>query len=142
MPKLIINKRCFFYVTIFIILVVIGIWSIGDCDDDLGLSVAVTVIGFMGSFGYIFIFPNGYRFDEKSITVYYGFGLKTVATWSELMSIEDHHSTNGLCPWLREYHIRYFKTKFAPWQEACIPKNRKTTAWIEKYYKKTIHKFG
>ena len=139
MPKLIINKRWILFVIIFSILIVIGVW---DMKDDFGLSLAVTITGVVGVLGYVILIPNSCRFDEKGITVYYGFGLKTVATWSELKSIEDHHSTNGLCPWLREYHIRYFKTKFAPWQEACIPKNRKTTAWIEKYYKKTIHKFG
>ncbi|MBR6649983.1 MAG: hypothetical protein IKL36_01085, partial [Clostridia bacterium] len=92
--------------------------------------------------GYALLIPNSCRFDEKGITVYYGFGIKTVSAWSELKVIEDHHSTNATLPWWREYHIGYFKTKFAPWQEACIPKNRKTSALIEKYYKRTVHKFG
>ena len=139
MPKLIINKRWILFVIIFSILIIIGVWGMKD---DFGLSLAVTIIGVVGVIGYVILIPNSCRFDEKGITVYYGFGIKTVSAWSELKVIEDHHSTNVTLPWWREYHIGYFKTKFAPWQEACIPKNRKTSALIEKYYKRTVHKFG
>jgi hypothetical protein len=35
---------------------------------------------------------------------------------------------------MREYHIGYFKEALPLWEKACIPKNKKTTVLIEKYY--------
>lgn len=53
--------------------------------------------------------------------------------------IEDRVS--GAFPWIREYHIGYFDAKLPVWEKAYIPKNKKTTKYIERYYKKTISKF-
>ncbi len=139
MSKLIINKRWLFYVVIFAILIAIGVI---DMKADFVPSLVITISGVLGVLGYALLIPNSCRFDEKGITVYYGFGIKTASAWSELKVIEDHHSTHVALPWLREYHVGYFNTKFPLWQEACFPKNRKTTALIEKYYKGKIQKFG
>lgn len=128
------NGVCF--VIVFAVLIVLGIWTL---DDDSGISIAIVIVGCLLLLGYVLLFPNSYRLGEKYITVYYGFGIKTMAKWNELNVIEDHYCK--AFPWLREYHVGYFKTRFPLWEKACIPKNRTTTALIEKYYKKSIDKF-
>ena len=135
--NLFLNKRWAFWIAIFSVLILFGIWTL---DDELIISIVVIVIGSLSLLGYIFLFPNSYKIDEKGITVYYGFGIKTTAQWNELRTIEDHYCQAFL--WMREYHIGYFKNTIPLWEKACIPKNKKTTTLIEKYYKKDIDKYG
>ena len=135
--KVFFNKRWAFWIGIFAALVLFGVWTL---DEELIISIAIISIGCLFLLGYIFLFPNSYRLDEKGITVYYGFGIKTIAQWNELRTIEDHYCRAFL--WMREYHIGYFKDTLPLLEKACIPKNKKTTALIEKYYKKTIVKCG
>ena len=135
--NLFLNKRQIFWILIFSILIVFGIWTLND---ELIISILVIVMGFLFLVGYIFLFPNSYRIDEKGITIYYGFGIKTTAQWNELRTIEDHYCQAFL--WMREYYIGYFKNTMPVWEKAHIPKNKKTTALIEKYYKKNIEKHG
>ena len=140
MKNFIFNKRWLFYICIFVILIALGIWTL---DDGLLTSICAIIIGGLLTLGYIFVFPCSCVINSYGITVHYAFGIiKKKATWSELKYIEDHHSTRDVMPWFREYHIRYFKSKFPLWHEACIPKNKKTTRLIEKYYRKTIEKYG
>jgi hypothetical protein len=80
------NKRWAFWIAIFSLLILFGIWTL---DDELIISIVVIVIGSLFLLGYIFLFPNSYKIDEKGITVYYGFGIKTTAQWNELRTIED-----------------------------------------------------
>ncbi len=136
MGKLIINKRVLFVVFIAVIFMYMGIlvWN-----EDRSLSVVTISLSSFVVLGYLFMFPYSYRIDQKSITVYYGFGLKTKATWAEIRYVEDHYTKDTF--WLREYHIRYFKTRFRMWEEACIPKNKKTKALIEKCYKGKIDRW-
>ncbi len=131
------NKRWAFWIGIFIILVLLGVWNLAN---QTAVSIVIVVVGSLLLLGYIFLFPNSYRIDENGITVYYGFGIKTTAKWNELRTVENHYCRAFL--WMREYHIGYFKNTMALWEMACIPKNKKTTALIEKYYKKRIKKYG
>ena len=135
--KLFFNKRWTFWIGIFTILILLGIWTL---DVELVISIVVIAIGSLFLLGYIFLFPNSYRFDENGITVYYGFGIKTIAQWNELHTVEVHRCRAFL--WMREFHIGYFKNTLPLWEMAYIPKNKKTTILIEKYYKKTIDKYG
>lgn len=136
--KLIFNKRWLFDILPFILFTALGILGL---DEDIWLCVTIIALGITLTIGAILVFPNSYRMDEKSITVYYGFGIKTTALWSELKHIEDHHA-KGFLPWARKYRIGYFKTRFSAWDEAWIPKNRKTTRLLKKYYKRSIEKVG
>lgn len=104
------------------------------------LSIVIIVIGSLLLIGYSFLFPNSYRIDKNGITVYYVFGIKTTAKWNELRTVEDHYCR--VFPWMREYHIGYFKNTMVLWEEVCIPENKKTTTLIEKYYKNRIEKYG
>ena len=135
--KLFFNKRWGVWSGIFSFLILLGIYTLSEKPT---ISTIIMVIGCICLLGYIFLFPNSYRLDEKGITVYYGFGIKTTAKWNELHTIEDHYCRVFL--WMREYHIGYFKNTLPLWEKACIPKNKKTTALIEKYFKKTIDKYG
>jgi hypothetical protein len=135
--NLFLNKRWAFWIVIFSVLILFSIWTL---DGELIISIIGIVIGSLFLLGYIFLFPNSYKIDEKGITVYYGFGIKTTAQWNELRTIEDHYCRAFL--WMREYHIGYFKNTLPLWEEACIPKNKKTATLIEKYYKKDIDKYG
>lgn len=137
MDKLIVNKRWIFSVFMFLILIALGIQSLADA---FWVSLAVIAVGSMLLLGYLFVFPNRYRIDANAITIYYGFGIHITATWRDIKLVEDHHSNYGIFPWSREYHIGYFQTKFPLWEMACIPKNKKTTILLEKYYQKPIRK--
>ena len=131
------NKRWAFWLAIFSVLIFMGIYTLSE---ELTISIIIIAFGCICLLGYIFLFPNSYRIDEKGITVHYGLGIKTTANWNELHTIEDHYCRAFL--WMREYHIGYFKKALPLWEKACIPKNKKTTILIEKYYKKTIEKYG
>ena len=135
--KLFFNKRWAFWIGIFSVLILLGIYTLSE---ELTISIIIIVIGCICLLGYVFLFPNSYRIDEKGIAVYYGFGIKTSAKWNELHTIEDHYCRAFL--WMREYRIGYFKKALPLLEKACIPKNKKTTILIEKYYKKTIEKYG
>ncbi len=135
--KLFFNMHWAFYIVVFFILLLLGIWTF---DEDPVISVGVIAVAVLLLLGYILLFPNSYRLDEKGITVNYGFGIKTSANWNELHTIEDHYCRAFF--WRREYRIGYFKKAFPLWEMACIPKNKKTTALIEKYYKKSVDKYG
>jgi len=140
MKRLIINMRMFFYFFLFSILVLLGLWTL---DEDLFISIGVIVIGAFFILGYILLMPNFYVIDAHGITVYYALGIiKKSAAWGEMRTVEDHCTLYAALPWWREYHIGYFKSTFPLWKTACIPKNRQTTRLIEKYYKKTIKKYG
>ena len=137
MSKLIINIRWLIYVSSFALLVLLGVYTL---DEEVLISVAIIIIGLFFIIGYLFIIPNSYRISETSLTVYYGFGLKTEAMWHELRTVQDHCNTTT--PWLREYHIGYFKTKFPFWEMALMPKTKRTTQLIERYYRRKIEKYG
>ncbi|MBE6767571.1 MAG: hypothetical protein E7549_01510 [Ruminococcaceae bacterium] len=135
--NLFLNKRWAFWIGIFSVLILLGIYTLSE---ELTISIIIIVVGCICLLGYIFLFPNSYKIDEKGITVCYGFGIKTTAQWNELRTVEDHYC--GAFLWMREYHIGYFKNTLPLWEKACIPKNKKTATLIEKYYKKDIDKYG
>ena len=139
MSKLIINKRWFFYILVFAILIAMGIYTL---EEDLWLSISIITIGVLLVLGYAIFIPNSYRIDKAQITVYYCFGIKTTALWDQLKLVEDHHSNKSAFPWHREYHIGYFKVKCPIWQIAYLPKNKKTEILISKYSKVKINKVG
>lgn len=131
------NKRWFFFVFHFLLLTVIGflLWN-----DARLLSLAMIAIGMALTIGYLLIIPNCFRFQKVSITVYYGFGIKTVARWEDLHHIEDHPARFGIFPWQREYHIGYFQTRNPFFAEVSVPKTKRTTAEITKYYRRIIER--
>lgn len=131
--NLFLNKRWIFWILIFSILIVFGICTLND---ELMVSIVVIAMGAFFLVGHIFLFPNKYRIDEKGITVYYGFGIKTTAQWNELRTIEDHYCRAFL--WMREYHIGYFKAEMPVWEKAHIPKNKKTTTLIKNITKRIL----
>lgn len=131
--KTIINKRWYFYVTLFCSMIAMGIFTWGD---DPCLSLAIIIMGAIMIIGYFLIIPNRFSFDKNGITVYYTFGIKTYEKWENIKHIDDHHSRYACIPWCREYHIGYFPSKIPFITEAIIPKNKKTTYQIEKYFKK------
>ena len=92
--------------------------------------------------GYALIIPNSYTFSQEGITVRYCFGLKTFLCWKDVKHIEDHYSGGKGFPWWRSYEIAYFKTKIPFHERAYIPKNKKTTEMIHKYYHNIIEKYG
>ena len=118
--NLFLNKRWAFWIAIFSVLILFGIWTL---DDELIISIVVIVIGSLSLLGYIFLFPNSYKIDEKGITVYYGFGIKTTAQWNELRTIEDHYCQAFL--WMREYHIGYFKNTIPLWKRRVFQRTKK-----------------
>ena len=138
MKKIVINKRCVFFLIVFSLLIALGI-----CTLDEAISVPIIFIGCVLFFGYSITFPICCSMDSQGIAVYYVFGIvKKMALWNELKCVEDHHSGNAVLPWLRDYQIAYFKTRFPLWQKTCIPKNKKTVKLIEKYYNGTVEKYG
>lgn len=139
MGKLIINKRWFFFIAVFVIAIALGVWTLKE---NFVISLMIIIVFGLLLLGYLFLIPNSYRLDEKSITVYYCFGLKTTASWEKLKHIEDHYSKCEIFPWFREYHIGYFETKNLFWHEAVLPKNNKTKKLIENYYRNSIEKYG
>ena len=136
----ILNKRWCFFVFLFSILILFGIY--GWTKAEYWISLPVIMISLALLIGYALIMPRCGRFDDEGITVYYTFGIKTHAKWEELHHVEDHHSGYTVFPWFRSYHIGYFKSKLPFITEASIPKNKKTTAQIEKNYMKNIEKYG
>ena len=139
MKKTLINKRWIFFVLMFSVLVLLGLLTIGE---EIGLSIAIISIGVILILGYAFIIPNSYTFSAEGITVRYCFCLKTFLCWKDVKHIEDHYSGGKGFPWWRSYKIAYFKTKIPFHERAYIPKNKKTTEMIRKYYHKTIEKYG
>lgn len=140
MKNLVFNKRWLVFAFAFVTLIALGIWTL---DEESGTSISAIVIGTVLLLGYVFVFPICCVINSQGITVYYAFGIiKKKAAWNELKYIEDHHSTNRAFPWWREYQIAYFKTKFPLWEIAYIPQNKKTIHLIEKYYGKSIKKYG
>lgn len=137
MKKTLFNFRWIFFVCIFILLILMGIFLI---DDDVWISIAFIAIGALLSLGYAIFMPNSYTFSDEGITVRYCFGLKSFLCWKEIKCLEDHYAK--LFPWWREYEIGYFDTKIKFHQIAWLPKNRKITEQIKKYYHKSIEKYG
>ncbi|MBQ3196042.1 MAG: hypothetical protein IJB65_06195 [Clostridia bacterium] len=137
MKKTIINKRWIFFVLLFFVLILLGFMTLGE---ETGISIAIISTCIILILGYALIMPNGYTFSSEGITVRYCFGLKTFLSWKDIKHIEDH--CDKCFPWWREYEIVYFKTKIPFHEIACIPKNKKTTEMIRKYYRKTIEKYG
>ena len=137
MSKFIFNIRWLIYVSSFALLVLLCVLTF---DEDVLISIIGIIIGLFFILVYLFFIPNSYRISETSLTVYYGFGLKTEAMWHELRTVQDHCDTRT--PWLREYHIGYFKTKFPFWEMALMPKTKRTTQLIERYYRRKIEKYG
>jgi hypothetical protein len=125
------------WIVIFSTLILLGVWSIGE---NVGLSIAVILVGSLLLVGSILAFPSHYRISKEGITVYFAFAFKCSAKWTDLHTVEDHCCKSF--PFLREYHVGYFKTNFPLWEKACIPKNRKTTSLIEMYYQNAIDKLG
>ncbi|MBQ8497676.1 MAG: hypothetical protein IJ489_09510 [Clostridia bacterium] len=136
MSKMLFNTRWALRVIVFAILILLGVWTINE---DVGISVAIIFIGSLLLLGYILAFPSNYCIYQEGITIYFAFTFKCSAKWNELHTIEDHYCK--AFPGLREYHVGFFKTRFPLWKKICIPKNKKTAALIEKYYKRHIDKF-
>ncbi len=140
MKNLVVNTRCIFFLLIFVVLIAVGVCTI---DEEIAISVSIIIIGCFLFLGYAIAFPICCVIDSQGIAVYYVFGLvKKKATWNALKYVEDHHSKSGVLPWSREYQISYFKTKFPLWEKACIPKNKKSVRLVEKYYRRTVEKYG
>jgi len=137
MKKTIINKRWIFFVLLFFIPLLLGFMTLGE---EIGISIAIIALGLILVLGYALIMPNSYTFSSEGVTVRYCFGLKTFLSWKDVNHIEDH--CDKCFPWWREYEIAYFKTKIPFHEIAGIPKNRKTTEQIKKYYHKSIDKYG
>ena len=137
MSKLFFSKRWAFSVAVFTILILSGISA---PNNQPLISIAMIIVGSILLLGYILFFPNSFSIDEKGIVIYYGLGMKTIAKWNELHIIEERH--DKAFPWLKEYHIGYFKTRIPLWEIAYIPKSKKASILIEKYYKKSIEKFS
>ncbi len=137
MSKMFFNMRWALWVVVFTILILLGVWTI---EEDIGISIAIILTGVLLLLGIFLVFPSSFHIDSKGVTIYFAVVFRIFAKWNEVRVIEDHNSK--AFPWLREYHIGYFKTSFPLWEKVCIPKNKKTTALIEKYYKNTIDKYG
>ena len=138
MNKRKINKKQIFFVITFLVLVLCGIWT---WQDDLHLSILVISLGVVLALGYLVLFHNSYKFTEEGIEVYYLFGIKNILAWDKIKLVENRRSRGGVLFWKREYHIGYFETKFRLWELISIPKNKETTAIIEKYYQGKIDKY-
>ena len=134
-----INKRWVFFTLIFAILCALGISTLKE---DKILSIIVITIGAFFIFGYAFIFPLCYSFSKEGVTVRYALGGKKHLRWNEIKHIGDCHSGSKGFPWWREYEIGYFETKIPFHKVATIPKSKKVTYLIEKYYPKNIDKYG
>ena len=139
MKKTLINKRWIFFVTMLSFLVLLGIFTL---EEEIGISIAIIALGLILILGYALIIPNSYTFSQEGITVRYCFGLKTFLCWKDVKHIEDHYSGGKVFPWWRSYEIAYFKTKIPFHERAYIPKNKKTTEMIHKYYHNIIEKYG
>ncbi len=107
MSKMLFNTRWIFWSIVFAMLILLGAWTIND---DVGISIAIILIGVLLLLGYCLAFPSNYCADQDGLTIYFAFTLKCFAKWNELHTIEDHYCK--AFPWLREYHIGYFKTRF------------------------------
>lgn len=107
MSKSFFNARWMLWVIIFTTLILLGVWTIPE---DVGISVAMIASGVLLLLGYILVFPSNYYMNQEGITIYFAFTFKCAAKWNELRTVEDHH--RKAFPWLREYHIGYFKTDF------------------------------
>ena len=68
MKKTLFNFRWIFFVCIFILLILMGIFLI---DDDVWISIAFIAIGALLSLGYAIFMPNSYTFSDEGITVRY-----------------------------------------------------------------------
>ena len=139
MKKLILNKRWLFYIIVFAFLIFFAAIILNE---SFGISLAMVIVGAVCLLGYVFVFPNAYRIDENGITVYYAFGVfRATGAWRDLKCIEDQHSRFGVLPWFREYRVGYFPTRFRLWEDACIPKNKKTAKLLAEYCGEHIEKF-
>ena len=140
MKHLVFNLRWLLFVLAFATLIALGIRTL---DEEIGSSIAIIVVGAILLLGYIFVFPFCYVINSQGISVYYALGIiKKQTTWNELKYIADHYSGNRVFPWWREYQLAYFKTKFPLWEIARIPKTKKNTHLIEKYYGRSTKKYG
>lgn len=139
MKKTILNLRWIFFVFNFSLLTFLGVLT---SDDNLWISIAMIAAGIFLILGYAFIIPNRYTFSEKGIMVRYCFGLKNFLGWSNIKHMEDRYAGRKAFPWWREYEIGYFNTKIIFHEKAILPKNRRITEQLEKYYHKTIEKCG
>ena len=139
MKKTLINKRWIFFEMLFSFLFLSGLCTLRE---ELVLSIAIISVGLVLISGYALIMPNSYTFSSDGITVRYCFGLKTFLSWKDIKHIDDHYEGGKCFTWWRSYEIAYFKTKIPFHEMARIPKNKKTTEQILKYYHKTIEKYG
>ena len=139
MKKTLINKRWIFFEMLFLILVLLGLYTLKE---ELALSIAIISVGIILILGYALLVPISYSFSSDGITVRYFFGLKTFLCWKDINRIDDHYDGGKCFPWWRSYEIAYFKTKIPFHEMARIPKNKKTTEQILKYYHKTVEKYG
>lgn len=138
MKNPILNKRWLFYVIVFTFLILFAAITL---EEHFGISLAMMIVGAVSLLGYVLVFPNAYRIDESGITVYYAFGVfRAALAWRDLKRIEDQHSRFGVLPWFREYHVGYFPTRFRLWEDACIPKNKKTARLLAQYCSERIEK--
>ena len=60
--KLFFNKRWAFWIVIFSFLLLFGIWTF---DEETIASIGVIAVASLLLLGYVLLFPNSYRLDEK-----------------------------------------------------------------------------
>ena len=133
------NRRWGFFILIFAVLCICGALTF---DEDKVLSIAVIALGIFFIFGYVLIVPSCYTFSKEGIAIRYAFLIKTFISWKNVKHLADCYCGTHGFPWWREYEIGYFDTRILFYQIGRVPKNKKTTELIEKYYSKNIDKYG
>lgn len=134
MSKTVWNGRWIFMMILFTSLIALGIYFWDPAE--LWVGITAIAIGCILDIGYLIVFPHRYRFDDNGITLYYGFGMRTSAEWKDIKSISERYDRGF--PWWSNYEIGYFKTKMPFLTSGLVPKNRKTTELIKKFWHKKI----
>ena len=138
MKKTIFNFRWLFFILTFSVLSIAGVLILND---EEGISICVIVAGIIFILGYACVMPNRYTFSADGITVIYCFRTKTFLKWSDIKHMEECYAGGQVFPWWIEYEIGYFNTRIIFHQTAMIPKNKKVTEQINRYYGKTSGRF-
>lgn len=135
MRKSVFNFRWLFFQSLYILLILLGVFT-WDAEDTW-YSIAVIVLGALLIIGYFVFFPHLYRFDDTGITFCYFPGFSARIRWSEIRSIDKTHDRS--MPWLSEYIVSgLFDTKLPIGKQAVIIKTRKTAEIISAHWHKKI----
>lgn len=130
MKKTLVNGRWLFMAILFLLLIVLGV--IGWDPSEWWYAAIVIGIGGVAFVAHFLLVPYAYRFDERGLTLYYGFGLRARAEWGEIRSVSVWH--DRVFPWLGEYRIGYFRTKLTLHGEGIVPKTKKTAKLLQTYW--------